>query len=233
MRDEEIEDTRLSPAEWRSLLEREGQLARRLTHPSVLRLFEAGTDGPYTFAGYELRRCFPIARELAHRRMAEEDALRAMRELGSALAHLHGEGVVYCNLHAHGVFMTADAKILLADLSMATAIGGPLHPLIGRNVFALSPEYLSGKGYEPSSDLFALGALAYEMLTGTRPFKGLDDYAIIEAVRWKIPRPPCEIDPAIGEATSDIVMRLLDKEPSDRFGSAGELMRELDVHSDG
>src|SRR5262249_17978888 len=105
------------------------------------------------------------------------------------LQDMHDHGIVFCNVQAQSVWVARDGSGRVIDLSMMAPADGPLHALLPSNVFALSPEYLRGREYGPASDQFALGALLYELLTHTRPFRGLDTDTIITNIRDKDPLP--------------------------------------------
>jgi serine/threonine-protein kinase len=130
-------------------------------------------------------------------------------------------------VQAQAVLVLRDGSARLNDLSMAAPLGGPMHPLLHDNTFALSPEYLRGKEYQALSDQFSLGALLYELLTGIRPFRGLEDLAILTAIRDKDPLPPRTIDSKVDPFLAEVAMRALSKDTSDRFISCGDLAQAL------
>lgn len=106
---------------------------------------------------------------------------------------------------------------MLSDFSQASPLDGPLHPLLSRDLFVLTPEFLTQNIYSQASDQFALGTVLYQLLTGTRPFRGLDDHAYRDAIIHKAARSPNELDSRIDPTISAIVLRMLAKDPAKRF----------------
>jgi serine/threonine protein kinase len=223
-----LDDQRLRPEEWIRCFEREGQVAAALKAPGLPELIEAGLQGNLRFLAYDRVQGLPLNTVIARGKSMPASAVRrAMASAAKALFALHRAGYVYCNVQAQHVLLLRDHSVRLDDLSFVAPATGPMHPLLMTNLFALAPEYLNGREYSPASDQFALGALLYELLTGTRPFRGLDDRAMMQAICEKDPIPPMTIDSAVDPALSEAAMRALAKAPSDRFESAQAMAEVL------
>jgi serine/threonine protein kinase len=223
-----MDDARLPREEWLACFERICAIARKVTHPLLPRMIESGAQGTVRFAVLDHSEGASLSLVIGRGKvLGTEPVRKIIASAAVALQHLHERGVLFCNMQAHAMWLTREGHGRLIDFSMAAPIGGPLNQLLPTNIFALSPEYLWGREYGPASDQFALGALLYELLTQTRPFRGLDTDMIIAAIRDKDPLPPHTIDSRVDRLLSDVAMRALDKDPRRRFTSMAELARLL------
>jgi serine/threonine-protein kinase len=221
-----IDDVRLPREEWIASFDRICAIAKKVTLPLLPRMIESGSQGSVRFAVVDHTEGALLSAVIGRgKQLGTEPVRKIIASAALALHHLHERGVLFCNVQAHALWLTRESNGRLIDFSMAAPIGGPLSTLLPANIFALSPEYLRGREYGPASDQFALGALLYELLTQTRPFRGLDTDMIITAIRDKEPLPPHTIDSKIDRLLSDVAMRALDKDPGRRFNSMAELAR--------
>jgi serine/threonine-protein kinase len=221
-----IDDARLPRDEWIAAFERELMIAKKVSHPLLPKVLDSGSQGSMRFAVYEHAEGAPLHLVIERGKMLGADTVRKIiSSAATALHALHERGFVFCNMQAHAVWFTKEGQGRLFDLSMAAPMSGPFHPLLPSNVFALSPEYLRGRDYGAGSDQFALGALLYELLTSTRPFRGLDTDTIVAAIRDKEPKAPHTMDSRVDRLLSDVAMRAIDKDPGRRFNSLAELAR--------
>ncbi len=175
---------------------------------------------------------------LLHRTMAELlPVLSLLRSVCAPLAYLHGEGIVHCDLKPTNIVIRPDGTPVLVDLGVARSggIGGRdelgAAGAIGGSVGYMAPEQLGGDLLDPRADLYALGIILYEVLTGHRPFVGGT-----VAVRYQQlagpPEPPSGRNEGVPPALDALVLRLLAKRPEDRFGHAEDVdavLAELDV----
>lgn len=223
-----IDDARLRTEEWVACFGREVAIARKLSHRALPRLLEAGQEGPLQYIAYDRVESVPLSAVIGRGKPLDAESIRRIiAGVAQALAYLHERGFVCCNVQAHSVVLTREGYARVNDLSLAASAAGPTHPLLSHNTFVLTPEYLNGRGYGPESDQFALGALLYELLTHTRPFRGLDDRTLVAAIHDKAPIPPQALDSRVNPFLSDVAMRTLEKEPADRFPSCEALAHYL------
>jgi serine/threonine-protein kinase len=223
-----VSDVRLRRDDWVSLFKREARIAGRVNHPALPVLFDAGRDGAVFFIAYSMIEGRTLNAILDSGELLSPDAIRdIVKRLATALDHLHARGVVHCDVRAANVIIAPGGDAHLVDFSLASMIEGPEHPLLAANVHTASPEYLAGYGYSPKADQFALGMLLYQMLVGTRPFHGIDDATLIHEIQKMEPRAPKSLDSRIGPDLSEVAMRLLEKDPAQRFESMAELLHRL------
>jgi serine/threonine protein kinase/CheY-like chemotaxis protein len=226
---ERITDPRLSRSEWIRLFKNEARIAGRLRHEGFPLLYDAGRDeGSYFIAFEALAGETLKARQDRGERFTSAQVRRIAVDLARALHHMHGLGLVHCDVRASNVLLSSDGHAKLVDFSLASYVEGPQHPLIPSNLTTASPEVLSGDPYAPMSEQFALGNLIYQLLVGTRPFRGLEDPDLVHAIRTSTPRPPESIDPNVEPSLSEICMRLLEKDPAARFESMSALADQLE-----
>jgi serine/threonine-protein kinase len=160
--------------------------------------------------------------------------VRLAREVAEGLAAAHATGLVHRDLKTENVMVTADghAKILDFGIAKATVREGEGETLTGHGVVigtlhAMSPEQARGGEVDSRSDLFSLGVLLYELLTGRSPFRGRDVLETLQRLASHRPPPVRQIRPEVPRALSDLVDRLLAKLPEERPASAAEVAREL------
>jgi serine/threonine protein kinase/CheY-like chemotaxis protein len=230
---EAITDPRLVRSEWVRLFKLEARLLGRVRHESFPALHDAGRDDGAYFMTFELLPGDSLSVRLDRGERFDGPKIRRIFEdLARGLEHLHELGYVSGDVRASNVLVTPDGRGRLVDFSMASEIAGPQHPLLTSNIFCASPEHVAGEPYSPKGDQFALGMLLYQVLVGARPFRGLDDAELARAIQTAEPRVPEAIAPDIDPVLSQVAMRLLEKDPSARFDSMGELVSALGAQGD-
>jgi serine/threonine-protein kinase len=227
-------------AEDRERLRREASAAARLSHPAVVRIYDLVEDATGDALVFEYVEGRTLRELLTEVLPAPALAARLAREIAEGLAAAHAGGLVHRDLKAENVMVTPDghAKILDFGIAKAVALGGEgetltLQGAVLGTLHAMSPEQARGGEVDARSDLFSLGVLLYELLTGLSPFRGGDLPDTLQRVAGHRPPPVREIRPEIPRALSDLVDRLLAKRPEERPGSAGEVARELAALSPG
>lgn len=212
--------------EWLRFFAQEAASAAVLSHPCIIRFRDEGTVGDLLWIAYAPPPPSRLSELIAAGRPPA--ARPVLLDLARTLVHLHDRGLLACGLTPRAVRTSTRGLPVFADLSRVAPVGGVLHPLLEEDPFCLSPEYAGARRHDPRSDLFALGSLAYELLTGTRPFRGLDTWSVLEALRTRSPRAPRTLDRAIPRDLSDLTMHLLAREPRGRPPSAQAVVAALE-----
>ena len=208
-------------------------LARQVTHKNVIRIFDLGQSDGIKFItmdfveGQDLRRVL-----LEHGKLPPQQAARIMLQICRALEAAHGEGVIHRDLKPQNIMLDKEGRVYVMDFGIARSAYLPgmtqTGALIGTPEY-MSPEQARGEKLTERSDLFSLGVIFYELLTGKSPYP--DDAAL--ATLWKRlqekPKPPIEVDPAVPKPLNDIVMKSLEIKPEDRWGSAHEMVQQLEI----
>jgi tetratricopeptide (TPR) repeat protein len=216
---------------------REIQLAARLQHPHIVPLLTAGSAGdllyyvmPY-IEGESLR--VKLARE---GELPVGEAARILREVTDALSYAHKAGLVHRDIKPDNV-MLSHGHALVTDFGVAKAVteatGGQSLTSLGMALGTpayMSPEQASGSAnVDQRADLYALGAMAYEMLTGEPPFSGSNPQAVLAAHVTKAPTRVSLSRPAVPPALEAVIMRCLEKHAADRWQTAAELLPQFDL----
>jgi serine/threonine-protein kinase len=209
---------------------REARNAAGLSHPHIVRVYEQDeVDGTYYIAMEYLDG--PTLKELLTRKGPTPPltAIKFAREILSALSEAHRHEIVHRDIKPHNVIVSPDWNVKVADFGIARAGASQMTEagsIVGTAQY-LSPEQARGKPVDQRSDLYSLGIVLYEMLTGKVPFTG--DAAVEIAMKHlsNVPDPPSKIRPEISHDLDAVVMRALAKDPDDRYSSAEEMDADL------
>ncbi|HEY5546742.1 MAG TPA: protein kinase [Gemmatimonadaceae bacterium] len=218
---------------------REIEIAARLSHPHILPLFDSGAAGDLLYyvmpfvPGESLRS--RLARE---HRLHTDEALRLTREIASALGFAHQQGIVHRDIKPENILL-ADGIALVADFGIARAIrtsrgngDGPAPTLTATGLALGTPAYMSPEQFtadevDGRSDLYALGCVLFEMLSGEPPFTGPTVEALLRRHLTTAPRPLNELRPTVSLGLARVVARVLAKDPADRYPTAASFAEAL------
>jgi serine/threonine-protein kinase len=224
----------LAPTLGRERFQREIELAASLQHPHILTVHDSGeTAGQLWFTmpfveGESLR-----SRLSRQKQLPIEDAVQIAKETAQALHYAHQHGVIHRDIKPENILLTADGSTLVADFGIARALRGNDERLTGTGLAVGTPAYMSPEQASgepelgPTTDVYSLGAVLYEMLAGEPPFTGPTPHAILakrlsgEAPRLRVVRPT--VSPSLERA----VHRALARVPADRFATTADLAKAL------
>jgi tetratricopeptide (TPR) repeat protein len=217
----------------RKRFEREARAAAGLSsHPNVVTIYDVGEYDGRAFIVMELMRGGTVADRLKEgRTIADETALRWLREAAAALDAAHGEGVVHRDIKPGNLLLDERDRLAIADFGIArlamedqlTATG----QVLGTASY-ISPEQAVGEPATAASDRYALAVVAFELLTGSRPFQAEHFAAQARAHVEDQPPPASERDPSLPKSVDAVLDRGLAKDPSERWGSASAMVEALD-----
>jgi tetratricopeptide (TPR) repeat protein/predicted Ser/Thr protein kinase len=207
-------------------------LARQVTHRNVIRIFDLGQADGLKFITMEFLEGQDLRAELKKRgKFSPEDAARIILQITRALEVAHGEGVVHRDLKPQNIMLDANGRAYVMDFGIARSAYLPgmtqTGALIGTPEY-MSPEQAKGEKLDERSDLFSLGVIFYELLTGNSPYYSDTPLATLWRRMQEKAKPLTEVDPTIPKEISDIVAKLLEITPSDRFLNAGALAWRLE-----
>jgi eukaryotic-like serine/threonine-protein kinase len=234
----------MSDASLRLRFEREAKAICKLSHPNICTLHDIGNQDGIDFLVMELIEGETLEQRLARGPLSSEQTLKYSAQIAEALAKAHSNGIVHRDLKPSNVMLTkSGAKLMDFGLakqseiaSFATAAMTEMTKddarltgegtLIGTFQY-MSPEQLEGKTADARSDIFALGELAYEMVTGKPAFAAKSRASLIAAILTNDPPPMSQIQPMTPPALERVVKRCLSKDPDERWQSASDLASEL------
>lgn len=214
---------------------REAQAAANLSHPNIVSLYDYGTDENSNFIVME----FIDGKSLGDV-IKEEGPLLAERaaeiagDVAKALERAHTAGLVHRDVKPNNIMLTSTGQIKVTDFGIVRALGGEAEQqmtqtgmVIGTAAY-LSPEQAQGNAVDARSDVYSLGCVLYEMLTGQTPFTGDTPLAIAYKHVREDPQPPSTLNPDVPPALDAITMKALAKNPDNRFANAAEMREDLD-----
>jgi serine/threonine protein kinase len=210
---------------------REAKNAASLSHPSIVSIYDRGeAEGTYYIAMEYLEGRSLKELVVARGPLPIGDAIEFTRQVLGALRFAHRKGVVHRDIKPHNVMADADGRLKVTDFGIARAGVSQMTEagsIIGTAQY-LSPEQARGAGVDQRSDLYSVGIVLYEMLTGTVPFTGESPVEIAMRHLSDTPRPPSLQRPEIPPDLDMVVLRALAKNPDDRFQTAEEMDAELE-----
>ena len=222
--------------------EREAKTVSALNHPNICSLFDVGSQDGADFLVMECIEGESLAQRIAKGALPTEQLLKIGTEIADALDKAHRSGVVHRDLKPGNIMLTKTGAKLL-DFGLAKPAIAPVSAVTLTNVAAsspvteqgtivgtfqyMSPEQVEGKELDGRSDIFSLGAVLYEALTGQRAFEGKSQLSVASAILEKEPAPISSVKPLTPRALDHIIRRCLAKDPDDRWQSARDLALEL------
>ncbi len=223
--------TGLSRPELLSRFQTEARAAGLLTHPNIVVVFDAGEEDGLYYITMELvegkslqalldgGHAFPLPR-----------TLRIMEQTCSALQFAHERNVIHRDIKPANLMLTADDTVKVTDFGTAKILQfGTVQQtahVMGTPSY-MSPEQVKGRAVDGRSDIFSLGVMLYEMVTGEKPFPGQNITTVIYKIVNEAPVPPRQINPSIHPGISAVIMRALEKEPDQRYQNCREMLEDL------
>jgi serine/threonine protein kinase len=212
---------------------REEAIGKSLDHPGVMKVF-ADDDHSQIYLVMEWVEG-KLLRQILNekKKLPPERAIKIALAICDALDYIHSHGVVHRDLKPENIMVDDSDRIKLIDFGIAGQSGArrltfaKLSQVMGTPEY-ISPEQVRGKRGDARSDVYALGVMLYEMLTGKPPFQGPNPFAIMNDRLLNNPIPPREIDPTISPQLQEVIYRALEREPKNRYASARELAFDLE-----
>jgi serine/threonine-protein kinase len=219
-----------SDTEFINKFNREAQAAARLSHPNIVNIYDVGVmdDAHYIVMEYVPGRTLKDRiKQEGH--LSVSDALQVAKDIARALAHAHANNLVHCDIKPHNILMMPDGSAKVADFGIARAVTESTMTYTGNvvgSVHYFSPEQAKGTMITPKSDVYSLGVVLYEMLTGALPFTGETPVSVAMKHLQEEPVSVRELDPAIPPVVEAIVARAMSKDPAMR-PVAAEFMHDI------
>ena len=206
-------------------------LAREVSHRNVIRIFDLGQAEGFKFITMEFVEGRDLRAMLRERgKLSPDEAVRIIAQVCRALEAAHIAGVVHRDLKPQNIMLDAKDRVYVMDFGIAHSLETPgmtqTGALMGTPEY-MSPEQAKGMKVDARSDLFALGIIFYELLTGISPYKADTAMATLLKRTQERPQPPAELDPTIPSGINDVVLKCLEIDRDLRFSSAREILEDL------
>src|SRR5271163_2155758 len=223
--------TGLSRPELLSRFQTEARAAGLLTHPNIVVVYDAGEENGLYYITMELVEGKSVQALLDEgQRFSLPRVLRIMEQTCSALDFAHERHVVHRDIKPANLMLTADDTVKVTDFGTAKILQfGTVQQtthVMGTPSY-MSPEQVKGRAVDGRSDIFSLGVMLYEMVTGEKPFPGQNITTVIYKIVNEDPIPPRQLDPSIHPGINAVIMKALCKEPEERFQTCRELLEDL------
>ena len=214
--------------EFRQQFRQEAKAAANLSHPNIVTLHDFGLDSNQLFIimefvpGQDLK---SILREQGKMNISE--SIDLMVQACAGIGYAHRAGLVHCDIKPQNMLVTPDKRLKVVDFGIARALAS-IQPdekseIVWGSPHYFSPEQAAGNAPSPASDVYSLGVVLYEMLTGQLPFKGETPEQLAEQHRLTLPPSPRKLNPAIPIQLEEILLKVLSKEPVARYRTADQL----------
>lgn len=223
-----LRDSLTADAEFLNRFQQEARAAANLAHPNIITIHDFGVDGRYYYIvmeyleGTDLKN---IIRQQAP--FSVERFLNFAIQMSAGIGYAHRAGLVHCDVKPQNMLVTPEGRIKVTDFGIARALStihqGESHDVVWGSPQYFSPEQAAGEAPTPSSDVYSLGVVFYEMLTGRLPFTAQDPQQLALMHLRDDPPPMTMYNPAVPETLERIVRKVLAKEPAVRYRTADQL----------
>ncbi len=209
----------------------EARTMSRLQHPNIVTIYEAGEHQDSYYLVTEYVEGELLSDAIAGKPIELRQALTIFQGLLEGVAEAHKAGIVHRDLKPSNVILTQERQAKIMDFGIARMMSegrGPDSQLIGTPRY-LAPEYIRNGEVGPQADVFALGLILDEMLTGMPVFSGRQQKQVIDAVLKLDPLPPSQFNPAVDEKLDKFILKALEKDPALRYSDAGEMLQAFNA----
>ncbi len=211
----------------------EADAVAQLQHPYIVQIFDIIEHDGQLFLSLEFLAGGNLARRIGGKPQPPEQSAGYLRMLAKAMQFAHDRGIIHRDLKPSNILLTADGIPKITDFGLAKRLDGnssttKTGAVLGTPDY-MSPEQAEGRSRDvgPLTDVYSLGAILYDLLTGQPPFRDEAMVKVLDAVRFKKPKPPSEWNPRVPGDLEAICLKCLEKEPAKRYASAGELADDL------
>jgi len=218
-------------AEFIERFAREANAISQLTHPHMVRILDRGEEGEIQYIVMEYVPGEDLKRLLRRRGwLSPDEAVAIAVQVCDVLEYAHSHGIVHRDIKPQNILVTPEGKVKVADFGIARALASASITQTGEmlgTIHYLSPEQARGAPVDQAADLYSLGILLFEMVTGRLPFEGENPIAVALKHLHEPPPPPSLLNPGIPEWLEGVILRALVKDPRRRYRSAAEMRQDL------
>jgi len=213
----------------RKRFRREAEAAAKLTHPNIITVYELGLEGEQLFMAMELLDGVDLKHALVARAMSLDEKIGVALQVCEGVALAHSHEIVHRDLKPANIHILPSGKVKILDFGLARLSGSEMTStgMVMGTPHYMSPEQVKGQKADARSDVFALGCVFYELLTGRKPFDAESMHGVLFKIMQEDPVPLREAAPGTPEPLAHVVEKALAKSPADRFSSAGDMLSAL------
>lgn len=207
----------------------EARTVSKLQHPNIVSIYDVGSDqlNPYLVLEYVRGESLHA---LLKQEIPEQQAIHIMRDVLCGVSAAHAKGIIHCDLKPANIIITPAGQAKVADFGLALLADSQQEEgaqLAGTPQY-MAPEYIETRKHQTVSDVFSLGLIFYQMITGKLAIDGEDVYQLLNAIANQPIIPPSKIKPGIDEKIDALIMKALQKDPADRYQNATEMLLALE-----
>lgn len=212
--------------------EREARIVGKLEHPNIVPIYDYADQNGTPYLVMRYIDGVTLKQKALKTGMTLKETLNVMSEVADALDYAHAQGVLHRDMKPSNILIDSDGKAYITDFGLArmAQLGESTisHDMMLGTPFYISPEQAQGvRDLTPSTDIYSLGIILYELVTGSVPFVADSTYAIIHGHIYQAPKPPSQLNPDLNDAIDRVFERALAKDPKDRYPTARAMLEDF------
>jgi len=207
--------------------------AGKLVHPNIIIVYDTGEDEETAYVAMEYVEGDTLENLIQRRiRFSREQIIDIFGQICDGLAYTHRRGIVHRDLKPSNIMLVKGKRVKITDFGISKAIGASSSLLKHTSILLgtpryMSPEQITGKEIDGRSDLFSLGIILYQLLTGESPFQGDNISTLLFNIVNKNPIPPSQVDPTVPPVYDEVITKALAKDPGKRYPTASDFLQDL------
>ena len=217
-------------SEYEARFTQEARAAGKLGHPGIVTIYDVGREGEVVYMAMELLEGVDLGAQAATRRFPVTEAVSIVERVADALSFAHDRGVVHRDIKPPNIMLVGGGRVKIMDFGIARMRSSDLKTQTGMMMGTpryMSPEQVAGRAVDQRSDIFSLGTVLYELLTGTKLFSGNDATEIMYNVSQLRPVPPSRINRQVPSMLDLVVAKALEKDAGERYQDAHQFSADL------